>query len=115
MTVRRKERSRRIKHETDKYEKISGSSRFLCCRSGRKLIFISGIRKQVFPGTAYGEYSLCGPLGTGIRTGRGIRGGTDPESSGTWKPDGLPGQYVRRADLRACVSEDTEYSGDTDR
>ncbi len=115
MTVRRKERSRRIKHETDKYEKISDSSRFLCCRSGRKLIFISGIREQVFSCTAYGEYSLCSPLGTGVRTGCGIRGGADPESSGTWKPDGIPGQYVRRADLRACVSEDTEYSGDPDR
>jgi len=115
VTVRRKERSRRIKHETDKYEKISGGSRFLCCRSGRKLIFIPGIREQVFPGTAYGEYSLCSPLGTGVRTGRGIRGGADPESSGTWKPDGIPGQYVRRADLRACVSEDAEHSGDTDR
>ena len=29
----------------DKYEKISGGSRFLCCRSGRKLIFIPGIRE----------------------------------------------------------------------
>ena len=60
-----------------------------------KFIFISGIRKQVFPGTAYGEYSLCSPLRTGIRTGRGIRGGADPESSGTWKPDGIPGKYDR--------------------
>ena len=115
MTVRRKDRSRGIKHETDKYEKISGSSRFLCCRSGRKLIFISGIRKQVFSGTAYGEYSLCSPLRTGVRTGCGIRGGADPKSSGTWKPDGISGQYVRRADLRTCVSEDAEHSGDTDR
>lgn len=47
----------------------------------------------MFPGTAYGEYSLCSPLRTGIRTGCGIRGGADPESSGTWKPDGIPGQY----------------------
>ena len=54
MTVRRKDRSRGIKHETDKYEKISGGSRFLCCRSGRKLIFIPGIREQVFAGTGYG-------------------------------------------------------------
>ena len=80
-----------------------------------EIIFISGIRKQVFSGTAYGEYSLCSPLRTGVRTGCGIRGGADPESSGTWKPDGISGQYVRRADLRTCVSEDAEHSGDPDR
>lgn len=69
MAVRRKDRSRGIRHETDKYEKISGGSRFLRCRSGGKLIFIPGIREQVFSGTAYGEYSLCSPLGTGYGLG----------------------------------------------
>ena len=77
MTVRRKERSRRIKHETDKYEKISGGSRFLCCRSGRKFIFISGSGVEMFTDSASGECHVCYFIRSMVWTGGSLSGSID--------------------------------------
>ena len=95
--------------------KTSDCGCILCRCHRRKFIFRSGVRKQVFPGTAYGKYPVCRSSGTGLWTGSGLCSGADPKSVRTWKPDGISGQYVWRPDLRTGLQENAECVRNFDR
>ena len=87
-------------HETSKRPQARPGEHLLRHRRGGQPVFLPHVRQQVRPHPAHGQHPVRRAAGALVRHRRGLCGQPDPQPDGSWQPDGLPRQYVRRAAVR---------------